>query len=918
MRLSKEFAKDAMTAPDSEHARSSKARSGMGGGPARSGAHRRDEDEDDEVAREEKLEPEVRRRRGRSWRRLFGVSALLAAGIVAIAPWLLTQFGLVDRLLRSAPLPGSLTIGRTSLAWWSPVALDDIELRDAQGQLMAKIDHVASDKTLFSLALARTDLGKVVIQHPRLLIETRLGGSNVEDFIQAMHLSESSSPGGLPALPAAELDIVDGEILIEDSLTKRQSLIGGVKLAVRSSPVAGSLDATLSAQVTDDSQVTPITGRLHAESLAMNRANPATQPAAAPPENRSGYPMGDAPAAANDAPNAANDAPAAANDAGQEPSATPDNAAVEPSDELATIARAAGVAHPAAPAGIPLAVGNFELEIAGAPLALVQPLVARAFAGAQVDGQLVAKLSGSWGGGADHSRQSLDVDLVATNAQLLAPGLGTDRLQMTQAHLPCRITRTGSSINVEQLALNCDVGQFTASGQLDVANPTTNSPVAFLARQSFQVSGQCDLAKLAKLLPATLRIRQGVEITAGQVTMSASGAPAQGGGAWQARVEGANLTATNNGQQFAWQEPFVVELAGHDAATGPIVDTAKLDASFLHAQASGAADNLSGSATFDLAKLASEAAQFIDLDSLQLAGAGSVTFAWQQAADQTFALRANIDAKNLQVALPGRPAWIEPSLSGELDVRGLAAGFMVERLDRASLDMLGNQERLLVALAQPANDLKTLAWNGSWQGPLQSWTGRLALWIDVAGWELTGQGALSGQVIVTSDAIAFQQISLKAEQAHVWLPGVYFDEQQLTITTAGAWDRASIAANSEPRGRDRSGRNPGDELANEPRRRWPLGHDRQCGLSGRSGANRALGARPAVGGPLEYNRPSQRLGKHVALRRRELGASVGRGRQSASFAGGEPKRRDANPGGVALAADRLARTASETRDWRGL
>ena len=190
-----------------------------------------------------------------------------------------------------------------------------------------------------------------------------------------------------------------------------------------------------------------------------------------------------------------------------------------------------------------------------------------------------------------------------------------------------------------------------------------------LAHESFELNGKLDLAQLARLLPTTLRIRTGTEITAGQVSVSLKSEPADAGGHWQARLEASNLTAMNQGRPVTWQEPLVIDIAVHEGPQGPIVDAAHCQSSFLQASASGTSDRLSGEASFDLARLAAELSQVIDLAGVQLVGTGRANFAWERAEDQTFSARAKGEARDLQVALGGRPAWIEPAPDGRTRCR---------------------------------------------------------------------------------------------------------------------------------------------------------------------------------------------------------------------------------------------------------
>src|SRR5207302_1721952 len=117
---------------------------------------------------------------------------------------------------------------------------------------------------------------------------------------------------------------------------------------------------------------------------------------------------------------------------------------------------------------------------------------------------------------------------------LAGPWLGHDRFQMQHMSLPCRLTWQGNRLNVEQLDLTCDLGKFTCKGSIDDARNLLQSMqpaplLAALTNATGQVTGQLDLARLAQLLPDTLKVRNGTEITSGSVNFNVQASPSAAG-----------------------------------------------------------------------------------------------------------------------------------------------------------------------------------------------------------------------------------------------------------------------------------------------------------------------------------------------------------------------------------------------------
>ena len=81
-----------------------------------------------------------------------------------------------------------------------------------------------------------------------------------------------------------------------------------------------------------------------------------------------------------------------------------------------------------------------------------------------------------------------------------------------------------------------------------------------------------DLARLARLLPATLRLRQQVEINSGQVQLALSSRPEQQGMTWHGQLDAAELDRHRVGTQDCLAEPPSLVLDAHETPAGPVVD----------------------------------------------------------------------------------------------------------------------------------------------------------------------------------------------------------------------------------------------------------------------------------------------------------------------------------------------------------
>ena len=133
----------------------------------------------------------------------FASRLLVMLVLLAILARLRADDHLHDRPLEVGPgigradLASKMEIGSLSLAWWSPVSLSNLVVRDKQGTL-AEVPQVRSHKTLWQLAAGYPDLGTFEITEPRANVILREDGSNVEDFLAKLPKDESKGKGGAP------------------------------------------------------------------------------------------------------------------------------------------------------------------------------------------------------------------------------------------------------------------------------------------------------------------------------------------------------------------------------------------------------------------------------------------------------------------------------------------------------------------------------------------------------------------------------------------------------------------------------------------------------------------------------------------------------------------------------------------------
>lgn len=167
----------------------------------------------------------------RSWLFWLGSRLLVVAvlfGILAyFAPLLITSTGIWRQGLAQAvpELAPQIKVDGLDLSWFAPVEIRGLSVVDGQGHPLAAVPRLRSEKSLLGLALNLKNLGKFVIDEPKLTVILRPDGSNLEDLLAKLPKSESKSePLGI------EVQISNAAVEYHDLVAGRQWVLESANL----------------------------------------------------------------------------------------------------------------------------------------------------------------------------------------------------------------------------------------------------------------------------------------------------------------------------------------------------------------------------------------------------------------------------------------------------------------------------------------------------------------------------------------------------------------------------------------------------------------------------------------------------------------------------------------------------------------
>lgn len=442
--------------------------------------------------------------------------------------------------------------------------------------------------------------------------------------------------------------------------------------------------------------------------------------------------------------------------------------------------------------------GDVKVNAASVPLAMFRALAARFSPGTTCDGRLTSDLTASWGGPA--GKNSLQADLSAEAFSLVTPALQNDQVQLERLHAACLVSWQADRLNIETSSIDCDVGNASLASTVRLDQPNGFSTDSLL-HQQHKLAGQVDLARLARILPATLRLRQQVEIKSGQVQLAFNSQPEPQGMKWHGQLEAANLTATASGSQIAWERPMSMMFDAHETTDGPVVDTVRCESDFLKVHAAGTADDLAASMTFNLKQLSDQLGQFVDLGAMQLAGEGWGNLNWKRSARQEFGADCEIRLQKFQLAMPNQPPWQEADLVAILSAKGQTNLGVETRIDTATLSVKTADDQIDARIVRPVADLRN---GGVWpfhvqaQGQLQNWPGRLAAFLPTKDCRLTGGYAMEADGTASIESVDLRQVRAAAAPLIVASPWLNMNEPRLDVAATAAWNQQQRRLQIEP------------------------------------------------------------------------------------------------------------------------
>ncbi len=436
--------------------------------------------------------------------------------------------------------------------------------------------------------------------------------------------------------------------------------------------------------------------------------------------------------------------------------------------------------------------GKLTLQSDAVPLGMFQSLAGRLLPKTQLAGRISCRMDAQWGDPAALGQTVVRAEVTADDLVLAMPPLGTDRVQLEKLHASCQIAVREDRIEIEQSLLDCDLGSVSVTSTLDFGRSQEGSWLASVLSQTHEIEGRIDLARLAGMLPETLRIRKGTQITSGHLQLALRSIADSRGMVWQGLIETGDLTAVDGQRRLAWRTPIRITLAAHDYHQGPVVDALQCESDFLQLHAAGTADELTASASFSLRQLAEQLGQFVDLGGIGLGGDGWAQFQWKRSEQRLFETSFELQLRGFQLAMPENESWTEENLQMSFSANGQTDFGADTQLQAASLDVRAGTDHFVARLSQPVLDFSG---GGSWpvelnaSGQLQHWPVRLQHWITPADCRVAGDYDLVVRGTGSKDGCSLRRARITVRQFQLQTSRLNVAEPAIELVTSGQWDQ---------------------------------------------------------------------------------------------------------------------------------
>lgn len=549
------------------------------------------------------------------------VFGLLGLGLlVGLAPTIISKTALGDWLLGQV-VPsawGTVEVGQRDLGWFSPVAVGNVRLKNAQGELLAEVGSLKTKETLWQI-VSTAAVTEMTVDQAAVRVEWRPDGSNWEDWIAAV-LPKEPLPKSERVTPDLTIQFDNCQVVL-DSKTDAQTwlaeeLQGQVSVQQNARQILIQANTKLK-----DADQNLAAGALDATLLIADQ-----------------------------------EGLAAARDKWQLTGGDPQKFKVHTTTGgLAFMAK----------------LDETAVSIGRSVLRRFMPTI-------EMSGLATGNVVGisNWYGDYVH----VSTPKVVVNRLLMSDGeyLSGDQLRLQQVETSGSVQMSPDRIRFQQMKLNADYLRSEVDGELAYDEVLQAINTRRLPTTTVSSSGAVNVAMLANQLPRTLSLQEGLQLEQGDLTWQVFNRP-EGDGSQRLFVDviAKNVAGRRPGGLVRLEQPIQVNGSLRDYNRPVTFDQLEFRSDFLQASAVPQADGgtqVKFELNFDRLRAALE--QFVKLPQIELAGRAGGEANWKMLtatgqpaslADPASGMQvtSSVGLTNAHVVIPNLFEIREPNMSLE-------------------------------------------------------------------------------------------------------------------------------------------------------------------------------------------------------------------------------------------------------------
>jgi hypothetical protein len=256
--------------------------------------------------------------------------------------------------------------------------------------------------------------------------------------------------------------------------------------------------------------------------------------------------------------------------------------------------------------------GEFTVEVNDLDIESLESLFALAGLDITTKGNFSADLKGRV---IDGRIETVTGTVNGANLDIAPAQLKGDRIKTSQLTADVKIAGKGQLLNIEKFRLDSDFLNVQAGGTIPAKITSLNE---LLLSRDCKVDGsiKLDLIQIFSQLTHTLKIKEGIKITTGQLNGDVQAA--QGRLTGQVNIK--DLAGTLNDKKLALSGPVTAKLDVTADTKTMKLEQIDVTTPFATIKASGDMKNIKYDGQADLAKIQSEIGQFVDFGQYQMAG----------------------------------------------------------------------------------------------------------------------------------------------------------------------------------------------------------------------------------------------------------------------------------------------------------